>query len=115
MRRCADKHFSGLAGVTQGNADKNKDLAALLNQVRMGVHTVTSAEDAAGTLDIVTGHANAQVVVVQLRDSSGATKTGDIVVTESAGTITVADGSGTALTATDVIHWYAATTLGTVA
>lgn len=74
--------------------------------VRAGTHTVTEAEDTAGTLDITTGLSSVSAHCVQVL-RSGAVATSDAAVSESEGTITVADGSTFAATAADVIHWIA--------
>lgn len=81
-----------------------------VNPVFVKAHTVTAGEDAAGQVDIDTGWgvAIAGPVLVTIVNSSGAVKTGDVVVTKltggDLGKVRVADGTGTAVAATDVIH-----------
>lgn len=79
---------------------------AMSGAVRAGTHTVTTAEDTAGTLDIATGLTTVSAHFAQVL-RSGAVATSDAAVSESSGTITVADGSTFAATDGDVIHWIA--------
>lgn len=74
-----------------------------------GAYTCVTADDTAGTVDIDTGLATADVCIVQIY-RSGVQLFLDQEVSISAGVITVADGSGTgatfAVTAGDlVVYW----------
>jgi len=70
-----------------------------------GIHTVTSAEGTAGTLDIDTGFANGEGFIVQIM-RSGAVVTADAAISLADGVLTVADGGATyAVTADDVINY----------
>lgn len=107
-KRVQDNHFSGLGRITRGQSDAGKDLATVINQIAAGRHTVTTAEDTAGTLDIVTGLASINSFVLTIKNvTTNILKMGDQVVTESAGTITVADGSTDKVVDGDLIDWIA--------
>lgn len=72
-----------------------------------GSYTAVSADDTAGTLDITTGLTTVSSFVVYIL-RAGVPIYSDQAVSESGGTITVADGGATyAVTADDVINWLA--------
>ena len=107
-KRMPDGHLNGGANLNDGQTTGGKELEQYINQIAFGAHTVTSAEDSAGTLDITTGLASITTKQVQVLTTAGVNKTGDLVITASGGTITVADGSGSTIDATDVVEWLAA-------
>lgn len=72
-----------------------------------GSYTAVTADDTAGTLDITTGLTTVSSFVVYIL-RAGVPIYSDQAVSESGGTITVADGGATyAVTADDVINWLA--------
>ncbi|MCP4640739.1 MAG: hypothetical protein GY851_09915 [bacterium] len=72
-----------------------------------GMHTVTSDEATANAADITTGLTTVSHFAARVL-RAGVDVTEDGAVTESGGTISVADGAATLdLTAADVIHWQA--------
>lgn len=72
-----------------------------------GSYTAVAADDTAGTLDLVTGLDAVTSFGVQIF-RSGVPLYSDQAVSESGGTITVADGAATfVITAGDVINWWA--------
>ena len=80
---------------------------AFTGSVVGGSYTAVTADDTAGTLDIVTGLTSVSSFVVFIL-RSGVPIYSDQAVSESSGTITVADGGATyAVTADDVINWIA--------
>jgi len=73
----------------------------------LGTHTVTAAEETAGTLDIDTGNASATVYLANIW-RAGVNVMADADISISAGVITVADGSATySVTEDDVIVYLA--------
>ena len=75
--------------------------------VRAGKHTVTSAQVTASAATFATGLTTVSGYIVAVLRSN-VTVTSDAVITESAGTISVADGGTTYnVTENDVIHWIA--------
>lgn len=72
-----------------------------------GKYTFVAADDTAGTKDIVTGLTNINSFIVQILTSAGVQTAADVVITEAAGTITIADGSSYKLTANHVARWVA--------
>jgi len=80
---------------------------AFTGTVRAGQHTCTSDEATNNTAVISTGLTSVSAHLIQIL-RSGAVVTGDAVVSESSGTISVLDGASTyAVTASDVINWLA--------
>lgn len=70
-----------------------------------GEHTVVTADDTAGEVDLATGLTSISGFIVQIY-RAGVNVMEDAIVTASGGTLTVADGGATyALTADDVIHY----------
>lgn len=99
------------AEVTATAAQLNAAAANSATVVQAGQHSVDSDEDTAGELDIVTGLAAVAMFQVQIL-RAGAVVTGDAAVSESEGTLTVADGGDDyAVTENDVVQWLA---VGTV-
>ena len=92
--------------VNQANkmnkAAKNVELGSRLGA--FGTHTVTAAEETAGTLDIDSGFASGASAIVQVL-ASGAVATSDAAVSVAAGVLTVADGSTYAVTEDQVINY----------
>ena len=75
--------------------------------LRAGNYTAVTADDTAGTLDIVTGLATVVYFSVEIY-RSGVPLFSDQAVSEATGTITVADGAATyVITADDELHWVA--------
>ena len=75
--------------------------------VRAGAHVATSGEASAGTLDISTGLSSVATFIVQVIRSDVDVHE-DAVITESGGTLTVADGAATySVTASDIVTWVA--------
>ena len=104
MEQGGSKLIVGSSGsICWGTSSTN---VAQTGCVRAGIHTVTSGEATAGTLDITTGLSSVSAHVVQIL-RSGAVATSDAAVSESSGTLTVADGSSYSVTASDAIHWIA--------
>ena len=72
------------------------------------IHTATAGEASGGTLDIVTGLTTVSTFKIMALDTGNNVVTADADVTESSGTITVADGAATfAVTENYLIHWVA--------
>lgn len=105
-----------LTGISAGDRIKSVHHLAAPSTAQAGLaagtHTISAGEDSAGTLDIDTG-LGAALTAYQLMVITAAgvhVPLADAAISEAAGVITVADGSATfAATATDVIHWIAAT------
>jgi hypothetical protein len=95
-----------ITGTDTGRAVTPAGLTAALDAVvKRGVHTVTSGEETAGTLDIVTGLTGATGQLVQIY-RSGVEIHADAAISLSSGTLTVADGSATySVTEGDLIVW----------
>lgn len=80
---------------------------AIVTGEASGAYTVVAGDDTAGTKAIATGLTAIDTFRVQIR-RAGVDVSADAIVSASAGTLTVADGGATyALTAGDVIHWWA--------
>ncbi len=79
------------------------------DDIAYGQYTCVAADDTAGLVNIVTGLADTAITAIAVTIvRSGSIVQSDQVVTEpSAGTIRVADGSSYAVTAGDVITWFA--------
>lgn len=104
MEQGGSKLIVGSSGsICWGTSSSN---VAQTGCVRAGTHTVTKAEDDAGTLDIDTGLSDVTAHFVQILNS-GVAATGDIVISESEGKLTIADGSNTKAVEDYVIHWIA--------
>lgn len=83
------------------------DDIAFSGVVRAGSYTADSDDASAGTLDIDTGLSSVTSYIVQILRSDEAVSS-DQGISESGGTITVADGGATyAVTDGDVINWIA--------
>jgi len=74
--------------------------------VRADAHTVTDAQATANKAEITTGLTTVEALSVMIL-RSGKVATSDAAVSESSGTLTVADGSTYDVTKDDVIHWIA--------
>lgn len=75
--------------------------------VRGGSYTAVAGDATAGEVDIVTGLTSVDTFQVQIL-RAGVPISSDQVITESGGTITVADGASTYdVTAGDVFNWTA--------
>jgi len=74
------------------------------NQIYVGTHTVTAAEETSGTLDIDSGYASGASAIVQVL-ASGAVATSDVAVSVAAGVLTVADGSSFSVTENQIINY----------
>lgn len=97
-------YFGGAVNFTEGLQVGG---VAMSGAVRGGSYTVVTADDTAGTLDIDTGLTTVSSFVVQIF-RAGVPIFSDQAVSESGGTLTIADGGATyALTADDVINWIA--------
>jgi hypothetical protein len=72
-----------------------------------GIHTVTAGEASAGTLDIVTGLTTLSAFPVMVLDTGNNVITADADITNTTGTLTIADGSSFAVTENYLIHWLA--------
>lgn len=106
--RVPDSHFSGHKRLTRAQSEKDRHLAAVINADRKSKHVVTAGEDTAGTLDIVTGLTGIDSLQLTIKSvTTNILKMGDQVITDSAGTITVADGSVSKVVEGDTIYWSA--------
>ncbi len=97
-------------GIGAAGADGADGADGAAGSVPGDSYTAVADDDTAGTLDIVTGLSSVDSFQVQIL-RAGVDVTGDAVISEAAGTITVADGSTYAITADDVINWLAAGTV----
>lgn len=75
--------------------------------IAAGSYTFVTADDTAGTKDIVTGLDNPASIAVQILTAAGVQTGADVVISEASGTITIADGSSYKLTADHVAYWQA--------
>jgi hypothetical protein len=83
-------------------------LGSVLAGIAEGVRVVTSTEDSAGSVVIATGLSAINSIQLTIKNvTSNILKMGDQVLTDSAGTITVADGSTDKVVAGDTIYWLA--------
>ena len=72
-----------------------------------GIHTVSAAEAAAHTLDIVTGLTTLTTFIVMVLDTGNNEITVGADITDTTGTLTVADGGAFAVTENYLVHWFA--------
>lgn len=98
--------YNTLVHIPQGGATLNWGDVAQTGCVRAGKHTVTSWQASANAATFASGLTTVSGYIVSVLRSN-VTVTSDAVITESNGTISVADGSTYNVTENDVIHWIA--------
>ena len=98
--------YNTTVNIPQGSDTLNWGTVAQTGCVRAGKHTITGAQATANAATFATGLTTVSGYIVSVLRSN-VTATSDAVITESGGTISVADGSTYNVTENDVIHWIA--------